>query len=111
MNSAGVSRRRRVVVCRGQYCNMDRRADQLLRHLEARLADINGDQHPKPVRLEIANCLSMCGAGPNLAIYPPGEIFNHVTETTLDEIISARLGNMQEPAPGQGDETGGDRLP
>ncbi|MBI5670834.1 MAG: (2Fe-2S) ferredoxin domain-containing protein [Chloroflexi bacterium] len=80
-------RRKRIVVCRGQYCNMDGRADKLLKRLQALVDEINGDQYPKPVKLEIANCLSMCGAGPNIIIYPEGEIFNHVNDDLLDEII------------------------
>ncbi len=81
-------RRTRIVLCRGQYCNMSRRADALCKRLETLLDDINGDQYPKPVKLEIANCLSMCGAGPNLIIYPAGKVFNAVTIDLLDEIIA-----------------------
>jgi (2Fe-2S) ferredoxin len=44
-----------------------------------------------PVKLETANCLSMCGAGPNLVLYPDGKVFNHVDETALDEFIEANL--------------------
>lgn len=87
-------RRKRIVVCRGQYCNMDRRADKLLRKLETLIDEINGDQYPKPVKLEIANCLSMCGAGPNIVIYPDDEIFNHVTEDMLDEIVNEYVRKM-----------------
>lgn len=88
MEQTSSSRRKRIVVCRGQYCNMDRRADKLLKRLEMLVDEINGDQYPKPVKLEIANCLSMCGAGPNLVVYPEDEIFNHVTEDMLDDIVN-----------------------
>ncbi len=80
-------RRKRVVVCRGQYCNMGRRADKLLKQLGVLVDAINGDQYPKPVKLEIANCLSMCGAGPNIVIYPKGVICNGVDETMVDQIV------------------------
>jgi len=80
-------KRKRVVMCRGQYCNMGRRADKLLRRLEVMVDEINGDQYPKPVKLEIANCLSMCGAGPNIVIYPEGVICNGVDESMLDAIV------------------------
>ena len=82
-------KRKRVVVCRGQYCNMGRRADKLLKRLEVLVDDINGDQYPKPVKLEIANCLSMCGAGPNIVIYPEGVICNGVDESTMEKILEA----------------------
>lgn len=86
-----MSARRRIVVCRGQFCNMDRRADKLLRRLEPLVDKINGGVYPKPVKLEIANCLSMCGAGPNIVIYPANEVFNHVTEVLLETIIGEHV--------------------
>ncbi|MCA0452916.1 MAG: (2Fe-2S) ferredoxin domain-containing protein [Chloroflexi bacterium] len=91
MSDAPSPKRKRVVVCRGQYCNMGRRADKVLKRLEVLVDDINGDQYPKPVKLEIANCLSMCGAGPNLVIYPEGAVFNGVDETQLDAIVRDHL--------------------
>jgi len=80
-------RRKRIVLCRGQYCNIGRRADRLYQRLEEALAEINGDAFPKPVKLEIANCLSMCGAGPNLVVYPEGTILNHLDENQLEEFL------------------------
>jgi (2Fe-2S) ferredoxin len=84
-------KRKRVVVCRGQYCNMGRRADKLLKRLEPMVDAMNGDQYPKPIKLEIANCLSMCGAGPNIVIYPEGIICNGVDESMLDAIVEKHI--------------------
>lgn len=84
-------RRKRIVLCRGQYCNMIRRADVLYKRLESLVDEINGDQYPKPVKLEIANCLDMCGAGPNLVIYPEGIVCNGVTEAMLDDIVDEHV--------------------
>jgi (2Fe-2S) ferredoxin len=70
---------------------MSRRADKLLQRLEVLIDDINGDQYPKPVKLETANCLSMCGAGPNLMIYPDAIACNGVEEAMLEEIVNAHL--------------------
>ncbi len=89
--STNPTRRIRVVLCRGQYCNISRRADQLYKRLEAQVDAINGDQYPKPVKLETANCLDMCGAGPNLVIYPEGVICNGVDDKMLDQIIDKHL--------------------
>ena len=91
MSDAPSPKRKRVVVCRGQYCNMGRRADKLLKVLEPLLDEVNGDQYPKPVKLEIANCLSMCGAGPNIVIYPEGVVCNGVDETMLEAIVNAHV--------------------
>ncbi len=70
---------------------MGRRADNLSKRLEAALDEINGDQYPRPVKLEIANCLSMCGAGPNLVIYPEGALFSHLDDAALEVVIETRL--------------------
>ncbi len=70
---------------------MGRRADKLLKRLEILVDEVNGDQYPKPVKLEIANCLSMCGNGPNLIIYPEALTFNAVEENMLEDIVATHL--------------------
>jgi (2Fe-2S) ferredoxin len=86
-----ISNRRRIVVCRGQFYNESRRADQLLRILQPIIDELNGDTYPPTIKLETANCLSMCGGGPNLIIYPEGIICNRVKETDLKSIVKAHL--------------------
>lgn len=71
---------KRIVVCRGQYCNMDRRADKVLDDLQERVDAINGDQYPPRYAVRIANCLSMCGAGPNAIVHPGAIPFNHLDD-------------------------------
>jgi (2Fe-2S) ferredoxin len=70
---------------------MGHRADKLYQRLEALVDEINGDQYPKPVKLEIANCLDMCGAGPNLMVYPDGVACNGLEEKALEEIVDHYL--------------------
>ncbi len=83
--------RQRIVVCRGQYCNLSRRADAILKALEPLLDAANGDDYPKPVKLEIANCLSHCGAGPNLIIYPQGVVCHQVQPADLPNLLETHL--------------------
>lgn len=75
----------------GAYCNMDRRAKPLYRLLQERVDALNGDAYPPPVRLETANCLSMCGAGPNIMLYPDALAFNHVDEAEIERIVAEHL--------------------
>lgn len=86
--SAAPPRRQRLVVCRGKYCNTDRRADALLKQLQPALDALNGDSYPPRIKLEIANCLSLCGAGPNIILYSEKLIFNNVDAAKLAEIIA-----------------------
>ncbi len=99
MTDPAPPRKIRVVLCRGQYCNMSRRADALLKRLEPLIDSVNGDQYPKPVKLEIANCLSMCGAGPNLVIYPGNVVCNHVEPDMLDEIVEQHVRKPLQSSP------------
>lgn len=87
----GVPKRRRVVLCMGQYCNMGGRVKPLFRQLEAEVTAINGDAFPGPVKLEVANCLSMCGAGPNLMLYPEAQALNGMDAQKLRLFIENYL--------------------
>jgi len=88
MLKPGMPRRLRFVLCRGQYCNLGRRADQLYSRLEMLVREMNGDRQPARVKLETANCLSLCGAGPNLIVYPANAVFNGVTLDQLEAIAA-----------------------
>ena len=90
-------KRRRVVLCMGQFCNVGSRAKPLYRQLEAEITAINGDLFPGPVKLEVANCLSMCGAGPNLMIYPEAQAVNGLDAEKLRQLTDQYLsGDSQE---------------
>ncbi len=89
-------KRRRVVLCMGQYCNMGSRAKKLYRVLDAQIANLNGDAFPGPIKLETANCLSMCGAGPNLMVYPEARALNGLDEAKLAQFVCDYLRPMVE---------------
>jgi (2Fe-2S) ferredoxin len=86
-----VRKPRRLVLCMGTYCNMDRRAKRLYDWLRGRVDETNGDQYPPPLKLETASCLSMCGAGPNLMLYPDALAFNHLDEVALARVFEAHI--------------------
>ena len=83
--------KRRVVLCLGEYCNLGRRADKLWRILEPAVAGLNGDARPPCLKLERANCLSLCALGPNLVIYPEDLVFSKLDEAQVREIIAREL--------------------
>lgn len=99
MTESPPPRRKRVVVCRGQYCNIGRRADKIYARLEELVNEINSDQYPRPIKLETANCLTLCGAGPNLAIYPDNVPCTGVTVEMLDAIVDQYLREQPESQP------------
>ncbi len=82
-------RKKRVVLCMGQYCNQGGQAEPL----HDCLTRLLGERGPAwtmkgPVKWEIANCLSMCGAGPNLIVYPGEICYTHVDEKTLEHVVT-----------------------
>lgn len=87
----------RIVLCRGQYCNLGRRSDTLYKRLDEMVRDLNGDAYPPRIKLETANCLSMCGAGPNLIIYPDGLVCNHTDDKVLAQVVEPHLRGTDEP--------------
>ncbi|NLX08582.1 MAG: (2Fe-2S) ferredoxin domain-containing protein [Chloroflexi bacterium] len=81
--------RRRIVLCMGPFCNQGGRAERFY----ARLREVLGDPMPAfmargPVTWETANCLSMCGAGPNLIVYPEDIVYNFLDDETLEQVIT-----------------------
>ena len=89
----------RLVICRGQFCNMDRRGDKNLAAVEDALAD-RAPHEAFEVKVKTANCLSMCGAGPNAVLYPGNIAFNHLTPQGARAIVESYL---THPAPEEDD--------
>jgi (2Fe-2S) ferredoxin len=83
--------RRRVVLCMGEFCNLGRRADRIYRKLQPLIDDLNGDTYPPCIKLETARCLSMCGQGPNLVIYPEDIMFSRLDENGIETIIREHI--------------------
>jgi (2Fe-2S) ferredoxin len=66
---------------------MGGRAKPLYRCLVEQLARIE-EQSGIVVKLETANCLSMCGTGPNLIIYPQAQAVHALDCEKLRELIA-----------------------
>lgn len=88
--------RRRVVLCMGEYCNLGQRAATLYKTLQPRIAELNGDSYPPCIKLETARCLSMCGQGPNMVIYPEDAVFNRLNEAKLEQALLEHLTPCEE---------------
>jgi (2Fe-2S) ferredoxin len=82
-------RRKRVVLCMGEFCNLGRRADKLYKQIVPLIAEANAQG--ANLKLETARCLNMCDFGPNLIIYPDNLIFNDMNEAKLTAIAHEHL--------------------
>jgi (2Fe-2S) ferredoxin len=97
MTNNPTPKKRRIVLCMGEFCNMDRRAVKLLPKLQTMIDELNQQNagHPERpfLKLETANCLSMCGAGPNCVIYPEDIVTNGLNEEKLSRMVDEHLRN------------------
>lgn len=83
----------------GAYCNLGGRAEPL----HAQLCAAFGEPGPAfmargPVSWEVASCLDMCGAGPNLILYPEDEAHHALDAERLQQII----GRLRDERGGEG---------
>jgi (2Fe-2S) ferredoxin len=90
--------KRRIVLCMGPYCNQGWQAEVFYERLQRAL----GDPGPswmthKPITWETANCLSMCGAGPNLVIYPDELCYHHLNPRLLEDILQQLMSDGPLP--------------
>ncbi|NDJ36466.1 MAG: (2Fe-2S) ferredoxin domain-containing protein [Chloroflexi bacterium] len=74
---------RRIVLCMGAYCNHGGDAEPLHDIMVEALGQPCPAFMARGDHWEIANCLSMCGAGPNLVIYPEDRAINGLTPESL----------------------------
>ena len=78
-------RRKRIVICLGEYCNLSRRGEKLLKQVQPHVIG-------QPcMKLETARCLDMCAVGPNLVIYPDNLVFNDMNEAKLEVVIREHI--------------------
>ncbi len=79
----------RIVLCRGDYCNLGRRADTLYARLRDAVDEANRATPGETpcASLRTANCLSMCAVGPNLVVYPEDDVYHHLDVAALEPII------------------------
>jgi (2Fe-2S) ferredoxin len=80
---------RRIVLCMGPYCNQGGRAEAFYERLRAELGDpVPAFMARGPVSWETANCLDMCGGGPNLVIYPDETWYHQLDPAALEQVIT-----------------------
>lgn len=94
----------RIVLCRGEFCNLGRRSDKLIPRLQAAVDAVNATRPDGPpcVGFRTANCLSMCGKGPNLVVYPEDDVYNALDAERLEEVIARYVTCPPDDAAGDG---------
>jgi (2Fe-2S) ferredoxin len=90
-------------MCRGEYCNLGYRADKLIPRMKEAVEAANARVTDGPLcaSFRTANCLSMCGRGPNLVVYPEDDVYNALDADKLEVVITRYLA-CDEVAPHPG---------
>lgn len=78
---------RRIVLCVGQHCTANGNTKALFEQLKQVLGYPDPFDNSRPIKWTIASCLSHCDYGPNLVIYPEGDWYEGLTESTLSFLI------------------------
>jgi (2Fe-2S) ferredoxin len=73
----------------GTACCEQHHASDLRSYAKQRVKDLK----LKQIRINNAGCLSRCGLGPILVIYPEGTWYQYKTKADIDEIITSHLQN------------------
>lgn len=73
----------RLVLCMGRTCNDRGDAEPLYECMVSRLGEPHDFRSKATIRWEVANCLSLCGSGPNLMLFPE---FIHYARTNLKKL-------------------------
>ena len=79
--------RHTITVCMGTACHIkggQRLVDKMERDFGLKSGETTEDQR---FSLETANCLDMCGAGPNCIVYPEDVAYNYLDEAALKKIV------------------------
>lgn len=90
--------RRRFVLCLGIHCNQGKNAEPLAERLTQQFGDpVPAFMARQPVTWEAASCLSMCGLGPNMVVYPEGEAYHALDLAALERLLDEYLHPENQP--------------
>jgi (2Fe-2S) ferredoxin len=80
------------LICTGARCNVDRRGEQI----RAELKDMNKALGRKAtVRVCAVSCLDLCDYGPNMVVWPEGDVFHDLDPEKAKAIYRRVMGDAQ----------------
>jgi (2Fe-2S) ferredoxin len=71
---------RHFLICTGARCNNEERGEERGEEIRAELKALNKELGRKEtVRVCSVSCLDLCDYGPNMIVYPEGDVFSGLT--------------------------------
>ena len=79
--------KKHFLVCTGERCNNPDRGDERGEVIRAELKDLNKKLgRKKTVRICAVSCLDLCDDGPNIVVYPEGDVHSHQDRKSSKEL-------------------------
>ena len=82
------------LVCVGKRCNDPERGSERGERIQEELKAHNKEMGRKrTVRVCQVSCLDLCDDGPNIIVYPEGELHSHMTRKSARRLYDEELGD------------------
>ncbi len=84
------------LVCTGKRCNADARGAERGEAIRAELKDLNKTLGRKAtVRVCAVSCLDLCDYGPNMVVWPEGDVFHALDREKAKAIYRRVMGDEE----------------
>jgi (2Fe-2S) ferredoxin len=85
--------RKHFLVCTGPRCSNPDRGEDRGEVIRAELKELNKQLGRKPtVRVCATSCLDLCEHGPNMVVYPEGDVYSHLDRESSKRVYRAVMG-------------------
>ena|SRR5687767_5588592 len=85
------------LVCTGPRCNNPDRGEECGEVIRAQLKDLNKKLGRKPtVRVCSVSCLDLCDHGPNMVVYPEGDVYSHLDRESAQRVYHGAMGDLPQ---------------
>lgn len=82
------------LICTGERCNKEALGDERGEVIRQELKDHNKAMGRKPtVRVCAVSCLDQCDFGPNMIVYPAGELHSGLNRSRARAVYDAEMGD------------------
>lgn len=86
--------RKHFIVCTGPRCSNIDRGEDRGEVIRAELKELNKQLGRKPtVRVCATSCLDLCEHGPNMVVYPEGEVYSHLDRESAKRVYHGVMGD------------------
>lgn len=71
-----------IYVCSSERCT--KHSGEIYDHIKQLLESMNLNEE---IGLEWSRCMRLCDLGPNIMVFPEGEVYSHMTKEKAEQIV------------------------